>query len=231
MTKTFLNELIRKGLSVDIFLAEKNYALYKCIGDNAERIVVHKEFIPFFKNAQRGFSEVFLLAVFRLFDKPNKKHKTSCVLGLLDFLEENIGDLPEIVNRSDLYGQLITCGFSQKNLETVLSSNVSDNEITKLIVEHYRTIFNSQDVLENLNSLKILRDEHIAHNDLDKSENFTPTYKTTFGLINHAKKLIGTIGWAYLSMPYEANGEYILTEKAESAKYSLLALLDYLDRK
>lgn len=89
---------ITEGIRDDIFECERYYYIAKTIGDKS--IQINKDprnFGLFFGAIQRGLNSSCLMALSRLFDKSNDRNKTRSLEGLLNFLEKNIKNLPQIV--------------------------------------------------------------------------------------------------------------------------------------
>jgi hypothetical protein len=59
------------------------------------------------------------------------------------------------------------------------------------------------------------RNKVIAHNEaVDPAKRQRPTWGGTVSLVNYAKNLVSVIGCGFLSIYFEINGQFILTEDA-----------------
>lgn len=234
--KDRLRDMIWKGISVDIFYAERSYALFREIGDQSNRILKHKGYGTFFGVAQEALKDQFLLAISRLCDRPSKRNPTRCIEGILEFMSTNIHSLPEVLEQNQLRIQMKNAGFTEIQLNKL--SKLNTIETTNLIIKHYQKIVEVERPV--IMKLMELRDKKLVHNENveishvnDKVDSGTktkgPTFNELIKLIDHAKFLVGTIGWAYLNSAFAINGEYRLTDDALRPRFSLKKLIDDLD--
>lgn len=222
--KERLSRIIHNGLDVDIFLAERSYAMFKEIGLYADRIKEQAMIYgKFFYVTQESFRNQYVLAVARLYDKPNDKFETRCVHGLLNFMQDNASQFPEILEKRNTQIAMQSSGFSQ--LEISLVSNGTAEQVALMLVEHYRAILGAPGNLVILEKLKAFRDKILAHNEYIPEQISTPTYAEINELIRNAKGLVGIVGWASLSMIYVLDGKYHLTDEAVSPIYSFRLLM------
>lgn len=222
-----LKILIWEGISVDVFCAERSYTIYKEIGKQSTRILKHRGYGDFFGIAQEALKDQFLLSISRFYDKPSTKNSTSCLEGILNFIERNKESLPAIREPFQLNIQLEHAGFSHVEIKSIFNSKPVG--AAEVIINHYRNVVvNHRPVID---SLKKLRDKRLVHNERPSLiESLKgPTYTELLALIEHAKSFIGTIGWAYISSAFTVDGEYRLSEDARRPNFSLLKLLDDLD--
>jgi hypothetical protein len=86
-----LKDVIESGLVSDIFRMERAYYLYKEIGNNADRLNAweYGNYGDFFGAVQKALATEAALAVARVFDPPNPKFPTRCLIKALDILESD----------------------------------------------------------------------------------------------------------------------------------------------
>lgn len=215
--KSELERVILHGLVVDIFIAERAYSMLKIIGENSHAIDGRKDVANFFHCTQTAFKDQFLLAISRLFDKPNKKNKTRCVPSLLVFIKQNLSKLPSIEERENLIMTMSHFQFPQKVID-LIQRNMSGSEINLQIIEHFDSQLNLQE--PRLLELRKIRDKRLAHNDIiegtnELQEKLNPiTLKDLYNLVELAKQIVSIVGWAYMNTVFFHDGDYILSKDA-----------------
>jgi hypothetical protein len=236
ITKKELENIVLHGLATDIFIAERSFLLFKTIGEKNEEIIENKNFLDFFKGAQDACKDQFLIATSRLFDSPSERNKTRCVAGVLKFLSKNSEKLPKIIERPNLLSVMKDISFSEETLNLVRHEG-KDSEITLRIVNHFDLLLKSSKNQRLLTKLKEIRDKRLVHNEL-KNATATSltetidsvTFKDLFSLVETAKNFVGVIGWAYMSMVFMHNGNYVLGDSAHHPANSLKRLVDQLKK-
>lgn len=223
ITKRRLEDLIKQGLVADIFRMERSYALLKVIGTNAEAINAPSagNFGELFGALQSALQTDTVLAVARLYDPPSKRYPTRCIKGLLDFLEENRSNLPNIGEFYNLEKELNRIGINPNEIQLALADETC---FVLVIVNHFRMILKDEQTIDTIEKLKNIRDKIIAHNE-QVSHLHGPTWYGLEKLIQHAKDLAGLLGWAYFSTVYVHDGEYLLTLDAGRASIAMNRLL------
>jgi hypothetical protein len=105
--KTEIEDIITKGLVPDIFKAESAIYAHKCIGQYANEINSSQMHIKsFFANIQNMTLTESVLALSRVFDKPNNRFPNRCILGLINKLSTSAEDAPKIIETYQTIEQL-----------------------------------------------------------------------------------------------------------------------------
>ncbi len=200
----------------DIHFAERAYLLYKQVGTYSTEIngPDGKNFGELFGVIQDSLKVDVIMSVARLFDKP----KSISIYHLLKYIEKNIKQLPEIIEKHMLFNEM----KRHPNIFPFIDNNMKDDELSLVIVSclHNELLLKE----EYIKKVKSLRNKRIAHNDkainIDK-----PTWDMINELLTTAKITIGIIGWAYLSIAFMHNGEYTLSFDAGRPSNALKRLL------
>lgn len=231
ITKKELEDQILHGIAVDIFKAERAYALFTTLGAHGEAIKESRGFSELFRAIQDSWKDEFLLAIARLFDTPSNKYPTRCITGLLQFLAKNSTRLPDIIEQPNLFKTMIDVGFDHKAVHDLQRQGNGAN-ISLAILSHFNNKINSHNTQLLLTKLKELRDKRLAHNELlvesperMEQDDVVVTFKDLFSLVAIAKNLVGVVGWAYMSMVFMHNGQYRLSIDAERPKFALTRLI------
>lgn len=229
ISKGELTNLINKGIVFDIFYAEKYITLFRSISEQGSKIKSRGEsYSSFFGTIQKVLSNECILAIARIYDPipRNSKYITCCVEGVLKFLDDNTARLPRIAERPILFEQMQLAGFERNLME--LAHQYTDEEITRVIISHFRNLISEPEHESVLDSLRIIRDKRIAHNESFEGEIKEITFHQMDELIERAKKLVGILGWAYLNTAFVIDDEYVLSEGALRIKRSTEIVLNDL---
>lgn len=229
ISKSELTNLINKGIVFDIFYAEKYSTLFRSISEQGSNIKSRGEsYSSFFGTIQRVLSNECILAIARIYDTiPTKpRYITCCVEGVLKFLDDNSARLPRITERHILFEQMQLAGFEKKVME--LAHRCTDEEITRVIISHFRNLISEPEHESVIDSLRLIRDKRIAHNESFEGEIKEITFSQMDELIEKAKKLVGILGWAYLNTAFVIDDEYVLSEGALRIKKSTEIVLNDL---
>lgn len=221
--KKQLQDLVTHGLIADIFKMERSYMLLKNIGTNAHVINAPGagNFGELFGSIQVALQTDVILAVTRLYDPPDKKYPTRCIRRLLDLMEENKNELPKIREIYNLKNELHLIGMNKNAISLV---DTDESAFALELVRHFRSILEDPLTIDIAKKLKNIRDKSIAHNE-QCTQIQGPTWQGLERLIQHAKELVGVLGWAYLDTAYMHDGNYILTSDAERPSRALGRLL------
>jgi len=219
-----LEDIISNGIVLDIFEAEQALSLESLIGINAAAINEQK-FGSLFGGLQVILGKCFILAVTRLYEKPNPKYRIRSILEALKLLEKYAKEF-DIKRKPLVMRKLEELGYDAEQLQ-----NMSDADLTLKIVKHFsgslpKTIISDADMPRALNALKTVRDKAIAHREaIEISGLKIPSYAKIDQLVDLAKKFVIIVGNGYLGMNYELDGRYLHTSDAKRASRSLRRLL------
>jgi hypothetical protein len=226
ITRDELEDLVKQGLVSDIFKMERAYYLLVAIGEHASTANDRPfgNFGELFGTFQEALQTEAVLAAARLYDKPSSKYPTRCILGVLDFLEKNHGQLPPIKEIYNLKLALRDLNFSNDDIDL---ASTTEPAFALALVNHFRAMVNDPKTLSVVGALKTIRDKTIAHNERASGIS-GPTWGGLRKLIDDAKSIVGVLGWAYFSTVYVLNGEYILTSDAQNPSRALRRLVTRL---
>ena len=220
-TRKKLND-ITKGIMEDIYKCESYYYIVKTISDNA--ICINRDrnnFGLLFGTIQRGLNSSSLLAISRLYDRSNNRSKTRSLEGLLNFLEKNAENFPQIVEIHNLKKQLL---LSKISIDYVFADNDMIG-INRRLINWLRTdTINRSEIRQRL---KVIRDKRLSHNETVSGFD-SPTWSELMELIELSKTFLGIIGWAYLNIAYKIDENYDLTNDAKRPSMALTRLLSEL---
>lgn len=223
-----LDDMISKGITLDIYQAEEVIALEEIIGENADQINNHK-FGSFFGSFQIILGRYLILSVTKIYEPSNRRYQLRSIPSAIDLLTLSCDELT-IEQRPRLIRKMVTMGYDEAEL-----SKLSDSEITKIIINYFRNKLPDSDyhsvgncaLSQALNSLKTARDKNIAHNEaINISDIPKATYAEIDNLIDLAKEFTSLVGDAYLSIIYESDDGYsFLSSDAKRSYRSLKRLL------
>ena len=224
ITKEQLEDHIKNGLISDIFKMERSYFLLKQISENADKInkTGNGNYGELFGSLQNALNTESILAVARLYDKPNNRYPMRCIRGLLSFLEENADNLPEIQEKYNLVRQLNNMEVPEEIVSLV---GTNDSVFTLAFAGYYRGLLDDDVITENVERLKTLRDKTLAHNEMVSTID-GPTWGGLEKLIELSKDLAGVLGWAFLNTAYVHDGEYFLSSDAERPALAIYRLFN-----
>lgn len=222
-----LEDIIENGLVSDIFRMERAYHVHKAIGLNAETLNAYSNgnFGELFGAVQGAMECEAVLAVARVYDKASTRHPTRCIRRALDLMEQEVDQLPEIVEAYNTQLHLRKFGASE---DIVKSVSLGKNEFIRHYVPYIRRILDSNNVLTSVQRLKDLRDKRIAHND--SATIVGPTWEALNELTQQAQRFVGVVGWAFFSRVYVINESYQLSSDAKRPARALNRLADFLSK-
>ena len=98
-----------------------------------------------------------------------------------------------------------------------------------MLIEYFKILCFSGDNEDRISKLKNIRDKRFAHNEnvffID-----SPTIADLKELIVNAQKIVGTLGWSYLSPAqlYTLEGRYLLSDDARRTSLYFRKLLNII---
>jgi len=222
--KEELEDIISNGIVLDIFEAEQALALESLIGINAAAINEQK-FGSLFGSLQVILAKCFILAVTRLYEKPNPRYRIRSIPEALKVLEKYAKEF-DIKRKSIVIGKLEELGYDVGQLQ-----KMSDVDLTLKIVKHFsenlpQSLISEAGMPRALNALKTIRDKAIAHREaIEVSGLKIPSYAKIDQLIDLSIKFVIIVGNGYLGINYEVDSRYFHTSEAKCASRSLRRLL------
>jgi len=211
LTRDYIEDVVKEGLVHDIFKMEQSYELMKTIGSKTNELIQSnlQTYSELFGIIQYSLQTEALLAASRIYDLPNKKYPTRCLRGVLQYLSDNANELPSIREPYQLALQLKYMGVPTSLINIASTSSVNFAQSFSTYVDN---LLNEPKRLMTLKKLKQFRDKSLAHNEKIDYKNIGPTWDSLKELIGISKNVVGVLGWAYFSIAYVINGEYILSE-------------------
>jgi hypothetical protein len=180
----------------------------------------------FFANIQNMTLTESVLALSRVFDKPNNRFPNRCILGLINKLSTSAEDAPKIIETYQTIEQLKIHGMPELIIRQVENGN--HILFAKYFSYHMDTIYQHDKFRARLKELKTIRDKVLAHNE-QTTEVCQVTWTNLDELIGFAHQMIGIVGWAYFSTVYMFNGKYELTEYSKSFASDIACILKDLN--
>jgi|GEM_PF-1834805 hypothetical protein len=208
-----IEDLLKNGLIIDVFNAERYYTMYKILGDNTTAIRKSDEAIQsFFSTVWHISQDAGILALARVYDKPSSRYETRSIPYLLKKLKELAPSLPCLEEDKQTLKLLKLYKLKQSCCDAV-----SDKDGSKFPIEianHYEPLCKESE------SLKEYRDKIIAHNEIFDGKPAL-TWDKFHELMRQTKELIEIIGMAYFSSMYQG----IITRDAERHSISTEVIL------
>lgn len=222
ISRNQLEEVIRQGITPDIFRMERAYALFHVIANHANTINQSQgeSFGELFGALQEILVNEAISAAARLYDRPSKTFPTRCIRAVLDFLTIQAKDFPIIYDPYNLKLNLISLDVPS---ELQILADVEPARFSVALAEHYRSILDGDHVKKILSQVKLIRDKRLAHNEHTSVESDL-VWKELQELMSHAKNLVGLLGWAYFNTAYVMDGEYLMANDAKRPAIALTSL-------
>ena len=222
-----LADVLKNGLVPDIFKMERAYDLLMAIGENVSVLNSREtgNFGELFGAFQIALETEAILAVSRVYDKPDKRYPTRCIQRALDLLEHHSKDMPEIV---ELHNTKLACQFMGEGHAVLVALDQGREEFIACLVQYYRELLASSEVTSQIELLKNIRDKRLAHNEL--AEPMGPTWGSLKSLITHTQNFVGILGWAFFGTVYIHDGKYFLSNDAKRPSLALARLSKLLNQ-
>ena len=228
-TRGQIEDIVQKGLVLDIFRMERAYALMRIAGERHIEINDRSRgnFGELFNALRAALNTEAVLALARIYDNPDKKYPTRCLKGVLKYLKDHAHELPGIREPFQLELSLQTRTVPVGLLESI---DKSPADFPLLFSNYITSECERPEYADAMNKLKTLRDKVLAHNE-SADEITGPTWTALESLLDLAKYTVGVLGWAYFFIAYASNGDYVLTSDAKRPSLALSRLLDNLYEK
>lgn len=224
-----MNDIIRRGVEVDLYHADEALSLDQFIGQQANEIN-KATFGAFFGSLQIILTRNLILYVAKIFEKPDKKYPNRSIPSAIETLK-TYGDDLVIEQRHSLISALVRRGVPLDEME-----KLSDRELTNYLVSFFEQCYSATHLdgaanARTLEALKTMRDKVVAHNEAILIENIPrPLYAEIDALVGLAHAFVATVGPGYLSTFYESDdGHYFLSGDAKRSTTCLKRLLQKAD--
>lgn len=221
-----LDQMVKNGPVEYIFEAEQSLSLIEACGSNQEFLLKHN-FGELFGTIQGLAVNQFVLAVTKIYEKPNKRYPNLSIHSLLEFVEQNS------VQLNFLEPQLARHGLQLLGQETS-DFEAADTAAKKstVIARTLRKAIPDVESNEALRAVKKLRDKKIAHSE-DVALNMIEktTWKQAEQLLVLPRGIVGLIGDAYLATVYwDDKGDYLGSMDGSRIGRSLTRLIKAAER-
>lgn len=220
---TDLRALVEGGLVSDIFRMDRAHGLLQSIGTNAADLndKANGNFGELFGAFQAALVTECALAAARIYDPPKKQYSTRCMRATLDFVTGRATEFTAIREPYQLSRTLSAYG-----LPNSLSQSISNGpeQFARALTAHYYSVLSDPQTQKTIGDLKVLRNKVIAHNQ-NTAPISGPTWVSLRTLVTHAKSFVGALGWAYLSVVYDHDGRFILSDDAQRPSNALNRLI------
>ena len=227
--KKALKDILDNGLVSDLYKAERAIHVNKRIRDNAKYIneskVSSRTLFVYIQTL--SFNEA-VLALSRIYDNPDKRYPTRCILRVIELLKEKSNEAP-IVNQTYQTIKLLKHhSFPDILIEDIESQNYESfaHRFGLVLESDYHDV----KLQESLKELRKIRDKVLAHNEVISKQKLKQIEWSSFDhLVEFAQKVIGLLGWAYYSTAFVHLDHYHLSSDAKQLSSMLGKVLLELD--
>lgn len=207
-----LREVIKHGITVDIFDADRAWFLVQEILDT------HNSLASSWKTFSGHLASMAVnqitLSVCKIFEVEKRSYPIWSIPAALKILSAN-AEVLRVNNRLAVERRLAWAGFTL--------GDVSDEDLTRHIAAHFeRTLPNTQYkgtsllACQTLDRLKLWRDKRVAHNEIVDPDHLPPVeMNDVWELLTHAKRFVGVVGHAYIETVFDSDeGNYLSSNAA-----------------
>jgi hypothetical protein len=212
-----VDAMLAGGPMRDIFRADEARALVEIIGTHATAVDA-STFAATFATLQAYAINMFILAITRVFDKPNQNYTLRSLPAIVEHVLANTESRP--VREPALLAHAF------QHLGSPIKGLGADSTTTKLAMGALHASMPSPKTHPALAALKTLRDKQLAHAEHIKIESIP---KTGWGpadeLLRIAQLMIAALGSLTGVMHIDGDGNYFLKSNAQRAPVSTHRLL------
>lgn len=189
------------GLFAPIFEVRRNLNIYKKIAENILTIETTDKYTQqLYSYLQHASQNAFVLGACKIFDRPNKKNETLCILNFLQQIQ-NDSELKELRKTWKFKYKL---GKFNLNSDLVKKLETSPNQAKSVFLKFYTERYESDFIQEKIKTILFIRDKFVAHNELiEKGFNFNP--KIVEELMDFAQELTETFNELFVGGMYFTN--------------------------
>lgn len=207
-----ITDYYTKGILAQAFQAERNILIWQNIGEESEFLKTKDEYVQkMYIYIQQSAQTNFVLALGKLFDKPNKKFETRCILSFLNLLKSLDFEPIKIIETTNTKKAL-----EDNNCPRALVDAVDSDDprlFPGLFAEYYLNKYEETTLQTNIDTMKVMRDKAEAHNEVTGT--LALDFETTSKLLAFALEIISIFGMAYRSEIYHIGGKSFVTINAE----------------
>lgn len=222
-----INEVFNQGLVLQAFQAERNILIWQYIGNEKDFLKLQdndtKELYSFLQlSAQTNF----ILSLGKLFDKPDKRHPTRCILSFLKLLGKKSSEGIEIIETTSTIKLLKEYNSPQALIDAVTSEDKA--LFPKLFASHYFDRYENASLEKDIETLRLMRNKVVAHNEAVETLYFP--FETSTRLLDFATGLIAIFGMAYHSTIWKTDKFSFIKANAERNAYFVKSSIEALKK-
>jgi hypothetical protein len=213
-----LERMMEQGPATDIFRAEQALAITNTIGSHVDAVNA-STFAPILVALQTYSIEQFVLALNRVFERPNRKYPLQSLPAIVQFVLDNAEHLPA-------REMSFLCGLEGIGAHINGLDGLDDLNKTLVIMGVLQHVMPTPEDDPGLNALKALRDKKLAHPEVVEVERIPrASWEQAEWLLERAKGMLGVLG-AWTCTAYVANdGDYLMSYDSEIAAIALRRML------
>lgn len=212
-----LDKMLEEGPAKDIFRAEEALGITNAIGAQADAINA-SDFRPALVAMQAYSIEQFILAINRLFDRP-QRYRLRSLPAVAEFALEHVGQLPLQQPWHD--PTLERLGVSLQDL-----AKLEGVEATAFVIRALREAMPTPESHYGLKGLKATRDKQLAHPEHVEAETLPrATWEQAEALLSLAKEMTGTLSACTNTGYVDNDGDYLGTYDSEMTIVNLRRML------
>ena len=140
-----IDESFKQGIVSQAFQAERNILIWQYIATESEFLSKQGKYVKsLYLYLQQSAQTNFVLSIGKLFDKPDKKFPTRCILSFLELVESTSSNAVEIIETTGTISLLKKYNCPKDLITAVTAKDKST--FPKLFAEYYRNRYNSEDL-------------------------------------------------------------------------------------
>ncbi len=199
-----IKNLIIHGLLKEVQISERSLRLNKKISQSYNKIDNKNKKDIAYILYDLSYTKM-VLALSRLYDKPNRNYPTRCLKRLYEITEEHnlVEDLSKFRKDSEL--NLHKFGFHPEFID--LLKRDSDDEYILHSTAFFETKEINNPIVGHIEKLKTIRDKLLAHNEDIKIDTLVP-YQMTHELIDHAKMVLSFYALTYAGIHLNGGSKF-----------------------
>jgi len=218
-----IKDILDRGIATDLLNAEKATFIFWQLAINANAINssvdYKKEFLAYIQ--ELTFNES-IMALARIYDKPDRRYPTRCIIRLINKLKELYAEAPAITHKEMLAEQAKQYDLPDYLIQDILNNN--SKCFAKHFACHMENEYQTPTFQSNIKELKTIRDKSVSHNEMH-DEVLSITLPVQHSLIEFAKKFICMVDLAFFNTLHVVNGQFILTDIAKHTGANLPQIL------
>jgi hypothetical protein len=222
-----INEFFQQGLVLQAFQAERNILIWQHIGDERAFLELQeKDIKDLYSFVQQSAQTNFILSLGKLFDNPDKRHPTRCILSFLKLLEADSINGIKIIETTNTIKLLKEFDSPENLISAVTDSDTS--LFPKLFASHYNHYYNDTSLQNDIKTLRLMRNKVEAHNEATTSLYFE--FETATRLLDFAIELIAIFGMAYHSTIWKTDKFSFIKANAERNAFFVKSNIEALKK-